>query len=37
VHFPDWEGPGYYSMLAKKDGIEFLSKLFIVGIHGPWR
>jgi len=37
VHFPDWEGPGYYSMLAKHDGIAFTSKIFIVGIHGPWR
>jgi glycosyltransferase involved in cell wall biosynthesis len=37
VHVPDWEGLGYYSMLAKQDGIAFLSKLFIVGIHGPWR
>jgi len=37
VHFTDWEGTGYYSLLAKKDGLAFLSKVFIVGIHGPWR
>jgi glycosyltransferase involved in cell wall biosynthesis len=37
VHFPDWEGPGYFSMLAKHLGLDFMSNVFIVGLHGPWR
>jgi len=37
VHFPEYEGPGYFSMLSKHQGIAFSSTLFIVGLHGPWR
>lgn len=37
VHFPEWEGPGYFTTLAKHEGLAFLDKILIVGIHGPWR
>eukprot|EP01113_Clastostelium_recurvatum_P037362 TRINITY_DN544_c0_g1_i2.p1 TRINITY_DN544_c0_g1~~TRINITY_DN544_c0_g1_i2.p1 ORF type:complete len:1227 (+),score=186.85 TRINITY_DN544_c0_g1_i2:1343-5023(+) len=37
VHFPDFEGVGFYSLLAKHQGLFFSKILFIVGLHGPWR
>lgn len=37
VHFPDWEGVGYHSLLAKKDGLSFQNTILTVGLHGPWR
>jgi glycosyltransferase involved in cell wall biosynthesis len=35
IHFPEWEGIGYYSLLSKKDGLHFLSTVLVVGLHGP--
>ncbi len=37
VHFPDWEGPGYYSLVAKHDGLDFQDTILSVGLHGPFR
>lgn len=37
VHFPEWEGSGYYSVLAKHQRLAFASKILVVGLHGPWR
>ncbi len=39
VHFPETHGIGFYSLLAKKQGLEFARTLFCVGVHGPnsWR
>ncbi len=37
VHFPDFEGVGYYSLLAKKEGLHFLDTTFVVGLHGVSR
>eukprot|EP01100_Stratorugosa_tubuloviscum_P001348 TRINITY_DN12_c1_g1_i1.p1 TRINITY_DN12_c1_g1~~TRINITY_DN12_c1_g1_i1.p1 ORF type:complete len:1113 (+),score=578.41 TRINITY_DN12_c1_g1_i1:110-3448(+) len=34
IHFPEWEGVGYFSMIAKQDGLHFENSLFIVGLHG---
>ncbi|GAM24829.1 hypothetical protein SAMD00019534_080040, partial [Acytostelium subglobosum LB1] len=35
VHFPDFEGMGYYTCLAKHSGQHFASTSLIVGLHGP--
>lgn len=37
IHFPDWEGVGYYSLLAKKEGLAFKETKMIVGLHGTFR
>ncbi|HEV7924447.1 MAG TPA: glycosyltransferase, partial [Verrucomicrobiae bacterium] len=39
VHFPETHGIGFYSLLAKKQGLEFARTLFCVSVHGPnsWR
>jgi glycosyltransferase involved in cell wall biosynthesis len=37
IHFPDWEGVGYHSLLAKQDGLSFQNTVLSVGLHGPWR
>lgn len=37
IHFPDWEGLGYYSIAAKHDGLAFQNTIMSVGLHGPWR
>jgi hypothetical protein len=37
IHFPEWEGIGYYSILAKKEGLSFLNTKMIVGLHGSTR
>ena len=34
VHFPEWQGLGYYSLLAKHQGIAFRDLTFCVGTHG---
>ena len=33
VHFPEWQGLGYYSLLAKHQGIAFPDITFCVGTH----
>ncbi|MGO9017240.1 MAG: glycosyltransferase [Syntrophobacteraceae bacterium] len=35
IHFPDWMGLGYYSALAKHQGLAFLDSTIVVGLHGP--
>lgn len=35
VHFPDNNGLGYWSMLAKKQGWAFVDTVFLAGLHGP--
>ena len=35
VHLPEWSGLGYYSQLAKKQGLALQTTQFIVGIFGP--
>jgi len=35
IHFPDWMGLGYYSVLAKHQGLAFLDSTIVVGLHGP--
>ncbi|MGO9375885.1 MAG: glycosyltransferase [Syntrophobacteraceae bacterium] len=39
IHFPEWMGLGYYSVLAKHQGLAFLDCTMVVGLHGPtaWR
>jgi O-antigen biosynthesis protein len=34
VHFPDWLGFGYYSLLAKRQGLTFQNTTFVVGAFG---
>jgi len=33
VHFPEWQGQGYYSLLAKRQGLAFEQVSFCVGVH----
>ena len=36
VHLHDYEGAGYYSLIAKDQGRpEMLTKIFVIGLHGP--
>ena len=35
VHFPDWEGMGYYPTLLKHQGFALQTTLLVVGLHGP--
>ncbi len=35
IHFPEWMGLGYYSVLAKHQGLAFLDCTMVVGLHGP--
>ena len=36
VHLHDYEGAGYYSLIAKDQGLpEMQTKIFVIGIHGP--
>ncbi|HUZ06506.1 MAG TPA: glycosyltransferase family 4 protein, partial [Candidatus Paceibacterota bacterium] len=35
VHFPEWGGDAYYSLLARHQGIAFARTLFCVGTHSP--
>jgi GT2 family glycosyltransferase/glycosyltransferase involved in cell wall biosynthesis len=35
IQFPEWEGLGYYTLLAKKEGLAFASTTIVVGLHGP--
>ncbi|MEM6705643.1 MAG: glycosyltransferase [Acidobacteriota bacterium] len=37
VHFPEWLGLGYYSLLAKQQGLAFDRTTIVVGTHGPQR
>jgi len=35
VHFPEWQGLGYYALLAKHQGLAFADISFCVGAHCP--
>jgi O-antigen biosynthesis protein len=35
IHFPECQGLGFYSLLAKRQGLAFRSAMFVVGTHGP--
>ena len=35
VHFPEWGGDAYYSVLAKHQGLAFERTLFCLGTHSP--
>lgn len=37
VYFPEWIGLGYYSFLAKSEGIAFTNITMVVNCHGPTR
>lgn len=36
IHFPEWLGYGYYSMLAKREGLAFHHTTFVVTTHSPY-
>ncbi len=35
IHFSEWKGPGYFSLLAKHQGLAFARTLLCVHTHGP--
>ena len=35
VHFPEWQGTGFFSLLAKKQGLYFADTVFAVETHSP--
>jgi glycosyltransferase involved in cell wall biosynthesis len=35
IHFPEWMGLGYYSVLAKHQGLAFSDCTMVVGLHSP--
>jgi len=35
VHFPEWSGDAYYSLLAKHQGLAFDRTQFCIGTHSP--
>ena len=35
VHFSEWKGPGYFTLLAKHQGLAFPRTLLCVHTHGP--
>jgi len=35
IHFPEWMGLGYYSVLAKHQGLAFLDCTMVVDLHSP--
>lgn len=37
VHFPDFEGLGFYTTLAKRVGLAFQDTILVAGLHGPTR
>ena len=37
LHFPEWSGIGYYSLLAHREGILLPDARFVVGVHSSTR
>ena len=37
LHFPEWSGIGYYSLLAHREGIFLPDSQFVVGVHSSTR
>jgi glycosyltransferase involved in cell wall biosynthesis len=35
IHFPECQGLGFYSLLAKRQGLAFRNVTFVVSTHGP--
>jgi O-antigen biosynthesis protein len=35
VHLPECQGLGYYSLVAKRQGLAFRNVTFVIGTHGP--
>lgn len=35
IHFSEWRAPGYYSLVAKKQGLAFANTTLSVNTHGP--
>ncbi|MGH7914458.1 MAG: glycosyltransferase family 4 protein, partial [Candidatus Binataceae bacterium] len=35
IRFPDWQGHGYYTALAKHQGLDFQNTIIWIGAHGP--
>ncbi len=35
IHFPECQGLGFYSLLARRQGLAFHNSTFVVGTHGP--
>jgi glycosyltransferase involved in cell wall biosynthesis/GT2 family glycosyltransferase len=35
IHFPECQGLGFYSLLARRQGLAFRDCTFVVGTHGP--
>ena len=35
IHFPECQGLGFYSTLAKRQGLAFAKSAFVIGTHGP--
>ncbi len=35
IHFPECQGLGFYTLLAKRQGLAFRNVTFVIGTHGP--
>lgn len=35
IHFPEWHGRGYYTLLAKRQGLAFANTTICIGTHSP--
>ena len=35
IHFPECQGLGFYSLLARRQGLAFANSTFVIGTHGP--
>jgi glycosyltransferase involved in cell wall biosynthesis/GT2 family glycosyltransferase len=35
IHFPECQGLGFYSLLARRQGLAFRKTTFVIGTHGP--
>ncbi len=35
IHFPEWSGHGFHSLLAKRQGLHFTGAVLCVGVHSP--
>ena len=35
IRFPDWQGHGYYTALARHQGLDFQNTIIWIGAHGP--
>jgi O-antigen biosynthesis protein len=35
IHFPEWQGHGYFTVLAKHQGLDFSNTIICVGVHSP--